>query len=112
MTAPAPGPSITIGPDGPPSSSVLVRAIVCGLDALKTVGSNWITVPARFGSASAWPTTIGQVARIGARAGAGVARKVDGVDARGADRRGQGPLEGSDVHRPIHDPREPRPRWS
>src|SRR5271157_4408342 len=61
VTTLAPGPSITIGPDGPPRSSVLVKVIVCGLDALKTVGANWITLPARLGFILAWLMTYGRV---------------------------------------------------
>ena len=55
MPGRAPGPSMAIGPDGSDSANVLDSVIVCAEP--KTVGSNWITLPARLGLASAWPIT-------------------------------------------------------
>ena len=56
VTMLAPGPSISSGPDGGFNSSVLDSLIVCGVAALKTVGSNSISLPARFVLALAWVT--------------------------------------------------------
>ena len=50
----APGPSITSVPAVSESVSVLDSVIVFAVP--KTVGSNWITLPAVFGLALAWST--------------------------------------------------------
>ena len=55
VNKPAPGPSITLGPDGSTSSSVLDSVIVCGVP--KTDGSNWMMLPARLALASACSIT-------------------------------------------------------
>ncbi len=52
----APGPWITSGQSDSLSSSVLESVIVCGFDALKTVGSNSMTLPAALVLALAWVT--------------------------------------------------------
>ncbi len=50
------GPSIVIGPDVPVRSKVLRTTIDSSTDALKTVGSNSMTLPAGLALALAWPT--------------------------------------------------------
>ena len=43
-----PGPLIAIGPAVSVRAKVFVRTIGCGEDALKTLGSNWMMLPAGF----------------------------------------------------------------
>ena len=87
VTTLAPGPSIISGPAVSFSSSVLESLIVCGLAALKTVGSNWIRLPGGIGVGVGLGDAVEQVARV-VRARAGIAREVDGKDRRRAGEQG------------------------